>query len=38
VNKTAAQVPHNQQSAFCFTLIHVQLLAPSYAWQQTKTW
>jgi len=30
VNKTQ-QVPHNQQSVFCFTLIHVQLLAPSCA-------
>jgi len=26
-----SQVPHNSQSAFCFTLIHVQLLAPSCA-------
>jgi len=30
MNKTAA-CAHNSQSAFCFMLIHVQLLAPSYA-------
>jgi len=33
VNRTAAelQVPHNSQSAFCFMLIHVQLLVSSCA-------
>jgi len=34
MNKTAAikcRMPHNLQSAFCFTVILVQLLAPSCA-------
>jgi len=36
VNKTAASASQYQQSAFCFTLIHVQLLALRLCWNKQK--